>query len=214
MRGWTGFGLMSHTDRHHTLLAHTFLYSNFSLFCVVKNYDWLDRQQWILTDWHENFFSLSNHKGMETVSMCWACPQMEKFTFLTVTAQWGQGRRPDCVICTVLMDLELYHHKLKQHNKSQHAVYYEYYERKRDRWILVCFVLLIRFVSKEYKINCFCRICVFSCGHDKSIKLCLMTGTWMQLCLPACGNTFHPLGKKIVTVLSGANQVLLLVSSV
>lgn len=47
---------MSRSHRHHTWLARSFLYSNFSLFCVVKNYDWLDKQQWIFTDGRETFF--------------------------------------------------------------------------------------------------------------------------------------------------------------
>lgn len=126
-RGWTGFGLKSHTDRHHTLLARTFLYSNFSLFCVVKNYDWLDRQQWILTDWHENFFSLSTHTGMEAVSVCWARPQMDKFTFLAVIAQRAQWRTADRLLHVTCWWTSSYMSRIK----TQQPVYWTL----RQRWI-------------------------------------------------------------------------------
>lgn len=95
MRDSTTFGLMSHTDRHHTL-SHTFLYSNFSLFCVVKNYDWLDRQQWFLTDWHENFFS-----RCEALKGCrlWTCTTCVHRRINTLFLRWlrSEQRSADCM---------------------------------------------------------------------------------------------------------------------
>lgn len=44
---------MSRADGRHSLLARSFLYSNFSLLRGNRNHDWLERKRWIQTEWKD-----------------------------------------------------------------------------------------------------------------------------------------------------------------